>query len=55
MTPDATASVDDSGAEVMASVDSTQTGQRLIIADISRDDAWLAADVADALALDDWR
>ena len=55
MTPDATASVDDSGAEVMASVDRTQTGQRLIIADISRDDAWLAADVADALELDDWR
>ncbi|MFC7205035.1 hypothetical protein ACFQJC_16070 [Haloferax namakaokahaiae] len=55
MTPNATASVDDSSAEVMSSVDRTQSGQRLIIADISRDDAWVAVDVADALALDDWQ
>jgi len=55
MPPDATATADVSGAEVMASVDSTPHGNRFVIADVSRDGAWLATEVADAPALDDWR
>lgn len=55
MTPDATATADASAAEVMASVDTDSDGHRLVIADLTSDDAWLSVRLADAPALDDWR
>ncbi|MDQ2056139.1 MULTISPECIES: hypothetical protein [Halobellus] len=55
MTPNATAAASDaSRAEVMASVDSTPAQSEFIIADISRDDAWLSMRVSEAPSLDEW-
>jgi len=54
MTPNATAVSDASRAEVMASVDSTPAHSEFIIADISRDDAWLSMRVSEAPSLDEW-
>jgi hypothetical protein len=54
MTPDATASFGASRAEVMASVDSNRSRSEFIIADISRDEAWLSMREADAPSLRDW-
>ncbi len=45
---------DASHAEVMASVDSTPTQPEFVIADVSRDDAWLSMSVAEAPSLRDW-
>lgn len=42
-------------AAVMAAVDGTGADERLVIADTTRDDAWVAVDAADGLKLDDWR
>ena len=39
----------------MASVDESASGKRLVIADITRDDAFLSVKFEDALALPDWR
>lgn len=50
-----TASVDPTDAEVMASVDAAPGRTELVIADVSRDDAWLSVRVADAPLLRDWR
>jgi hypothetical protein len=55
MTPDASAAAGDSGAEVMASVDSTPDGTQFVIADITRDEAWIAVAEADASPLPAWR
>ncbi|MFB6146171.1 MAG: hypothetical protein ABEJ08_00605 [Halobacteriaceae archaeon] len=41
--------------EVMASVDEEADGDRLVIADVSRDDAWLSMEHGVAPALDEWR
>jgi hypothetical protein len=54
MSPDATTALDESGPEVMASVDRSPSGSTLVIADISRDDAWLTMPVAEAPALGEW-
>jgi hypothetical protein len=54
MTPNATANVGASSAEVMASVDSSPSGSEFIIADISRDEAWVSMRVEDAPSLRDW-
>ncbi|WP_435155809.1 DUF7556 family protein [Haladaptatus sp. DFWS20] len=57
MTPD-TAAVSVSVAddtEVMASVDDDGNTERLVIADISREDAWISMRVTDATSLPDWR
>ena len=42
-------------AEVMASVDDDGSTERLVIADISREDAWLSMRVTDAISLPDWQ
>jgi hypothetical protein len=55
MAPDATASSDGTAAEVMASVDSSSDGASFVIADVTRDDAWLAMPVAEAPALPEWQ
>jgi len=54
MTHEATAMADASHGEVMASVDSTATQPEFVIADVSRDDAWLSMPVAEAPSLRDW-
>lgn len=41
--------------EIMASIDTTESTTRLVIADISTDDAWLSTRIADAVPLSDWR
>lgn len=40
--------------EVMASVEQSTSRPELIIADISRNDAWLSVDEADAPVLTEW-
>lgn len=50
MEPDSVAE-ETGNCEIMASVDE----ERLVIADLCRDDAWLEAPVADATPLADWR
>lgn len=42
------------GPEVMASVEESTARPELIIADISRDDAWLSVDEAEAPVLTEW-
>lgn len=54
MVPDATANAV-AGTDVMASIDDEGAEERLVIADVSRDDAWLAVPSADAAALGEWR
>ena len=54
MSPDAKTSMETSGGEVMASVDESTSETRFIIADISRDDAFLSVALEDALALCNW-
>jgi hypothetical protein len=54
MTQNATAVADASHAEVMASVDSAPTQPEFVIADISRDDAWLSMPVSEAPSLREW-
>ena len=44
-----------SDCEVMASVDSDEEGERLIIAELCRDDAWLAISAADAIEVTEWQ
>lgn len=41
--------------EIMASVDRTGAVSRFVIADVSRDDAWIAIIVSEALPLESWR
>ena len=41
--------------DVMAAVDRSDDGARLVIADVSVDDAWLSAPTTDAAPLVDWR
>lgn len=54
MTQNATAVADASHGEVMASVDSTSARPEFVIADVSRDDAWLSMPVAEAPSLRAW-
>ena len=56
MTSD-TATASDAAAhpvEVMASIESTTTGERLVIADVTRDDAWISMRRSDRTSLPDW-
>jgi len=57
MTPDTTAvsAPVAEDAEVMSSVDDDGRVERLVIADISRDNEWLSMPVADAASLPEWR
>jgi hypothetical protein len=43
------------GSDVMASLDDEGRESRLVIADISRDDAWVSVTEADATPLSAWR
>ncbi len=42
-------------AEVMASVDDDGDGERLVIADITCDSAWISMPVANTASIPDWR
>jgi len=42
-------------SDVMASVDETTGAPEFVIADVSRDDAWVSIQLRDATSLDDWR
>jgi hypothetical protein len=44
-----------SDCEVMASVDDGDDGERLIIAELSREDAYLAMSMSATVDVDDWR
>lgn len=54
MGPSHTAATETDG-EVMAAIDEEPAGQRFLVADVSRDDAWVAIALSDAAALDSWR
>jgi hypothetical protein len=43
------------GTDVMASLDDEGTESRLVIADISRDEAWMSVAADEATALSAWR
>ena len=43
------------GGTVMAAIDDGGATARLVIADISRDDAWLSVQESEAPALGEWR
>lgn len=45
----------DSGTDVMASLDGDGPESRLVIADISRDEAWVSMTANDATPLSAWR
>ncbi len=48
----------ESDPEIWFAIDETpdeRCPNRAIIADITRDDAWLAADLPDALSIEEWR
>ncbi|MWV63704.1 hypothetical protein GRS48_02535 [Halorubrum sp. JWXQ-INN 858] len=40
--------------DVMASIDSVRSRSELVIADVSREDAWLSVDETDAPVLEEW-
>jgi len=41
--------------DVVSAVDTIDGGRHLVVADITRDDAWLAMDSARTESLDEWR
>ena len=56
MTPDTTAVPPSVAADdVMASVDDDGVAERFVIADISRDDAWVSIPLCEAASLSDWQ
>lgn len=56
MTPDTAGLATASTAEdVMASVDDDGTLERFVIADISRDDAWVSLPLCEATPLAEWQ
>ncbi|MES3160732.1 MAG: hypothetical protein PPP55_04070 [Halorubrum sp.] len=40
--------------DVMASIDSSESRPELVIADVSRENAWLSVDETDATVLEEW-
>ena len=56
MTPDTTVASESVAdhAEVMASVDTDGSSRRLVIADVSRDDAWISMTVSETVQVPDW-
>jgi hypothetical protein len=54
MTPNATAAPDASRDEIMASVDTIMGTREYIIADVTRDGAWLSVQASEAVALTEW-
>jgi len=49
------ATVGGQSSDVMASVDESTGTTEFVIADVSRDDAWVSIQLRDAPGLDDWR
>lgn len=49
-----TAAVDDEH-EVMVSIDDAHGAQRVIIADVTTDEAWLSVPLSEAASLSDWQ
>jgi MinD superfamily P-loop ATPase len=43
-----------SGGETVAAIDEIDGRPHLVVADISRDDAWIAVSESTALAVEDW-
>ena len=43
-----------SSPDVMASIDASATRSELVIADVSRENAWLSVDETDAPVLEEW-
>jgi hypothetical protein len=41
--------------DVVSAVDTIDGGRHLVVADISRDDAWLAMDSARTVSVEEWR
>lgn len=54
MVPDTATATGTDDAEVMASVDADGSAERLIIADIRDDDAWISIPLSDAVSLPAW-
>lgn len=54
MAPDVT-TASGQGSDVMAAVDEGPGLPEFVIADVSRDDAWVSVQLDDATGLDDWR
>jgi len=40
--------------DIMASIDASATRSELVIADVSRENAWLSVDETDATVLEEW-
>ena len=55
MAQDTATPVSVSDCEVMASVDSTDDGDRLIIAELCRDDAYLSVSTDVTASVEEWR
>jgi hypothetical protein len=55
MTPDIATALPPATDDVMASVDGDGVAARFVIADISRDDAWLSIPLTEAATLPDWQ
>ncbi len=49
------ASAVDGEIEVMASIDDAHDEERVVIADVTTDDAWIAMPLRNAASLPDWR
>jgi hypothetical protein len=43
------------GSDVMSAVDTIDSAAHLVIADVSRDDTWLAMDTGSAVSIQDWQ
>lgn len=48
----ATAGID---GEVMGAIDEEASDKRFVVADVSRDDAWVATPLSDAATLEEWQ
>ncbi|SFR35005.1 MULTISPECIES: DUF7556 family protein [Halorubrum] len=46
--------LDAAAPDVMASIDSSSSRPEFVIADVSREDAWVSVDEADATVLEEW-
>jgi len=40
---------------VMSAVEESGRGETLVVADITRDDAWVSVETGDAVSTDEWR
>ncbi len=55
MQQDSATTVATSGCEVMASVDDSEEGEQLIIAELCRDDAYVSMSTDTTVVVNDWR